>query len=130
MSNHYLTSKSNSAAKPELLLFNLKPEDIDLYTCICQLEDPIFPSAANNYAVCAMHLGQVKTAVALLESIVQQNPFEHLVDPIVFNLCTMYDISYSANVSEVKKKCLRAVADRYCIKDTELSAKSFRPPMN
>lgn len=112
--------------QPELL-FDLNAEDIDFYTCVCQLDEDIFPSAANNYAVCAMHLGKVREAVELLESVIQQDPYSHLVDPIVFNLCTMYDISYAVNVSEIKKKTLKCIADMYYVTDSSLNAKSFRP---
>ena len=110
----------------ETLLFDLSVEDVDLFSCICLLDDPYFPSAANNLAVCAMHLGKVKYAVDVLETLIQEDPFTFLCDPIVFNLCTMYDISHSASVAEMKKKSLKNVAEIYWLSDRNLNWKSFR----
>ena len=121
----------NSRVEPprkskETLLFDLTAGDVDLFASICQLEDPYYPSAANNLAVCAMHLGKVKYAVEVLESLIQQDPFVYLIDPVIFNLCTMYDISHSVGVAEMRKRSLRNVAEVYWLSDRALNWKSFR----
>ena len=110
----------------ETLLFDLTADDVDLFASVCQLEDPYYPSAANNLAVCAMHLGKVKYAVDTLESLIQQDPFIYLTDPVIFNLCTMYDISHSVGTAEMKKRSLRNVAEIYWLSDRALNWKSFR----
>lgn len=59
-----------------------------------------------------------------MEQLIQDDPTQNLIDPIVFNLCTMYDLSCSPDVSIEKKKALQEVANHYHIED--LHWKSFR----
>lgn len=129
--SHYklvLESRSGMPARQrkESLLFDLNASDVDLYTCLTQCDDSVYPAVANNFACCAMHLGRVDTAISALESVVQEDPFHHLQDPLVFNLCTLYDISCAAPLAELKKKSLKNVAEIYWISDAALNWKSFR----
>lgn len=91
---------------------------------IVEIEENILPIAANNFAVCSLHLRKIKTAVSKIEELIQDDPTQHMIDPIIFNLCTMYDLSYGPNVSTDKKKTLQVIAEKYNIKD--LHWRSFR----
>jgi hypothetical protein len=110
----------------QVSLFDINSIDVDFYHCTCQLDDSIYPSCANNYAVAAMHLGKVESAVHMLESIIQKDPSRYLIDAIVFNLCTMYDISFSPQIAEMKKKTLQSIGSIYWVRDVTLNSKSFR----
>jgi predicted xylose isomerase-like sugar epimerase len=66
----------------------------------------------------------LRFALRKLESILQDNPAQNFVDPIVFNLCTLYDLSYSPDVSSNKKKTIQKVAVYYSIE--EVNWRSFR----
>lgn len=82
--------------------------------------------AINNYAVCCLHLKQIRLAVSQLEGVIQLNPTQFLVDPVVFNLCTMYDLLYAPETSATKKKVLQQVAQYYGVDEPLVSWKSFR----
>ena len=58
--------------------------------------------------------------------LIHQDPFIYLTDPVIFNLCTMYDISHSVGVAEMKKRSLRNVAEVYWLSDRALNWRSFR----
>ena len=82
--------------------------------------------AVNNYCICQLYLKQVKEAISTLERLILENPAEHMVDPVVFNLCTLYDLSCSPDVSTVKKKVLQQVASHFHIEEQRLYWQSFR----
>lgn len=82
--------------------------------------------AVNNYCICQLYLKQVKIAISTLEQLIQENPTDHMVDPVVFNLCTLYDLSCSPDVSTVKKKVLQQVAAHFHIDEQRLYWQSFR----
>jgi hypothetical protein len=86
--------------------------------------DSLLAVAVNNYAVCAVFLKKVKVALTKLESVIQDNPSQNILDPIIFNLCTIYDLSYSSEVSTNKKKTIQNIASHYGIE--EVSWRSFR----
>ena len=86
--------------------------------------DSLLAVAVNNYAVCAVFLKKVKVALRKLESVLQDNPSQNISDPIIFNLCTIYDLSYSTEVSTNKKKTVQNVASHYGVE--EVSWRSFR----
>lgn len=89
-------------------------------------QQPLLVAATNNAAVCALYVKRVEHAVGILEKIVKRDPPRHMIDPIVFNLCTLYDLSYSADISTLKKKVLQRVASNYQIDDAILHWRSFR----
>ena len=88
--------------------------------------DSLLAVAVNNYAVCSIFLKKIKIALLKLETIVQDNPAQNLVDPIVFNLCTIYDLSFSPEVSLNKKKAVQRIASFYSVE--EVNWRSFRLP--
>jgi hypothetical protein len=91
---------------------------------VVEMEESVLPFAVNNFAVCSLHLRRIKAAVEKIEELVQDDPARYMIDPVVFNLCTMYDLSFGPNVSTEKKKTLQIVAEKYNIDD--LSWRSFR----
>ena len=69
----------------------------------------ILTVAVNNISVCALYLKNVNLAISNLESIIQENPYEYMTSNIVFNLCTLYDLTSSPSLSAVKKTVLHKV---------------------
>ena len=91
---------------------------------VVEIDDSILAAATNNYSICSLYLRKIKEAVKSMEELIQDDPIHNLIDPIVFNLCTMYDLSCSPDVSIEKKKALQEIANYYHIED--LHWKSFR----
>lgn len=89
-----------------------------------EIEESTLAAAVNNYAICSLYLRRIHEAVAKMEDLIQDDPTQNLIDPIVFNLCTMYDLSCAPDISVEKKKALQEVANHYHIED--LHWKSFR----
>jgi tetratricopeptide (TPR) repeat protein len=67
--------------------------------------------AANNQAVCALYNCNLKEAVSILEGLIRNDPHAALTEPVVFNLCTLYDLQSEQNLQ--KKKVLHAVVQRF-----------------
>ena len=89
-------------------------------------EESLLCSAVNNYAVCALHLKQVDKSVSRLEDLVTRNPSRFIVDPVVFNLCTLYDLSCTPELATNKKKVLQRIASYGNLHEPLLNFKSFR----
>ena len=87
-------------------------------------EESLLSMAINNYAVCALFMKKVDVAMKKLENFIQDNPPQNLTDPVVFNLCTIYDLSFSVEVSTNKKKMLQRIAAMYFVDG--LNWRSFR----
>ena len=81
-------------------------------------------AATNNLALCCLYLRKISTAVERLESLVCRQPGRFLVDAVVFNLCTMYDLSCAPEMSTIKKKGVQQLASAYHVED--LHWRSFR----
>jgi hypothetical protein len=82
--------------------------------------------AVNNYSICCLYLKHNLTAIETMEKLIAEDPVLFMNDSIVFNLCTMYDLSFSADISTAKKKALQKLAVRYGINDPILYWRSFR----
>jgi hypothetical protein len=82
--------------------------------------------AINNFCICALYLKSVGEAVESLEKLIQEDPVQHMIDPVVFNLCTLYDLSCSPETSKLKKKVLQQVALHYNVEEQRLYFQSFR----
>ncbi|XP_078681131.1 uncharacterized protein LOC144916034 isoform X2 [Branchiostoma floridae x Branchiostoma belcheri] len=67
----------------------------------CQLFEQVYKLqpdngvAINNTAVCQLYLGNLKEALKMLESVVQEDPNRFLQEGLLFNLCTMYELESS-----------------------------------
>ena len=59
-----------------------------------------------------------------LERLVRAAPQTYLCDALVFNLCTLYDLSNDNRASARKKRVLQGVAERYMLDDIDPA--SFR----
>mmetsp|Transcript_2947 Transcript_2947/g.3106 ORF Transcript_2947/g.3106 Transcript_2947/m.3106 type:complete len:619 (-) Transcript_2947:87-1943(-) len=86
--------------------------------------ESLMAAAASNLAICALSLRQLPRAIDTLEQLVRSNPARNMLDPVVFNLCTMYDLSCAPEVSTTKKKILQRIAVVYHVDD--LHWRSFR----
>lgn len=82
--------------------------------------------AVNNLSICALYVKEIRTAISRLEQLVLRDPARHLTDPVVFNLCTLYDLSYAPDASVTKKKVMQRVAGEYHVDDPILHWRSFR----
>lgn len=92
--------------------------------CFAIEGETLMAAVANNLSICALYLRQLPKAIETLEKLVQYNPVRHLVDPVVFNLCTMYDLSCAPEISATKKRVLQRIAVLYNVHD--LNWRSFR----
>jgi hypothetical protein len=99
-------------------------EDYSFDTMIL-LESSILTAAVNNYSICALYLRHMRDAIDRLEELIKDDPLCHLVDPIVFNLCTLYDMSCSPDVSVIKKMVLQKLSVKYHVDDPLLHWRSF-----
>ncbi len=88
--------------------------------------ESLLVTAINNYAICCLFLKRIGESVQCLESLIKENPSVYLIDPVVFNLCTMYDLTCAPDISAFKKKALQQMANYYCIEDPLLHWRSFR----
>ena len=93
---------------------------------IADVEESLLPIAVNNYAVCALYVRKIDEAIEKLEGIICKNTSQYMTDPVVFNLCILYDISCAPELSIIKKKVLQNVATVYHLSDPILNWRSFR----
>ena len=104
------------APSPNTLLFSLFVFD----------DENLLAAAANNAAICGLYVKQITQAINCFERLIIENPAKYMTDPIVFNLCTLYDLSFAPEVSNLKKKVLQKVATRFQLEDPILHWRSFR----
>lgn len=71
-----------------------------------------------------MYTCELGTAVDTLESLIKEDPTAHMVDVLVFNLCTMYELSCDNVITNQRKRVLQQVAARFCLDD--IAELSFR----
>ena len=114
LSNGPSTTPSSTSMK-QMAIGLLKSESEDL-----------FVSALNNFSIASLYLKKINVAITKLESLIYDNPALSLVDPVVFNVCTLYDLSYAPDISASKKRVLQRVATLYHIEDPILHWRSFR----
>lgn len=67
--------------------------------------------AINNISVCLLYMGKLKSALNLLESLVNGDPAKYLDESILFNLCTLYELESSKSGS--KKQSLLGMAAKH-----------------
>mmetsp|Transcript_32080 Transcript_32080/g.46239 ORF Transcript_32080/g.46239 Transcript_32080/m.46239 type:complete len:558 (-) Transcript_32080:59-1732(-) len=99
------------------------------YAAICMqdlTDDFVITSAINNFAICALYRKNISEAVVRLENLIRVHPVRFMTDPVIFNLCTLYDLTFSPDVSTSKKKMLQKVALKYHIEDPMVHWRSFR----
>lgn len=69
----------------------------------------------------------VMRGVRTLEDLIRRDPMLYMLDVVVFNLCTLYDLSFDPTASATKKRMLQGVAQRYLLEDIDPA--SFRVPV-
>lgn len=83
----------------------------------CALEvDPDHVVAANNQAICLLHMCQLSKAIELLEDVIRRNPATNLDEVLVYNLCTLYDLEADPTSNE-KIQVIRILTERYAGED-------------
>lgn len=110
------SSNYGFAPSPNTLLFALFVFD----------DENLLAAAVNNAAICALYVKQINQAINCFEKLIIENPAKYMTDPVVFNLCTLYDLSFAPDVSTTKKKVLQKVAVRFQLEDPILHWRSFR----
>uniref|UniRef100_A0A7S0SYE5 Uncharacterized protein n=1 Tax=Chromulina nebulosa TaxID=96789 RepID=A0A7S0SYE5_9STRA len=93
---------------------------------LVEVEDSLFSIAINNYSICALNMRKVKDAISKLEELIQDDPARHLNDAIVFNLCTLYDLTCSPDLGQKKKRVLHTIAKLFHVNEPVINWKSFR----
>jgi hypothetical protein len=73
----------------------------------------LYATACVNYAVCCVHLRRINDGMTRLEKMIQINPSVFLTQHVIFNLCTIYDLSCAPELSENKKRALKSLAHDY-----------------
>lgn len=91
---------------------------------IAEVEESVYSVAANNFAICSLHSRKIKVAITTIEELLQEDLPRYAVDPVIFNLCTIYDLNCSPDISALKKKALQEVVASYHVED--LHWRSFR----
>lgn len=89
-------------------------------------DEQLLASAVNNFSVATLSLKLNMQSIQRLEALLGEDPLVYMTDAVVFNLCTMYDLSFSPDVSAGKKKVLQKVALRFGLVDPILLWRSFR----
>lgn len=84
----------------------------------------ILDSALNNLSLAMVYSCDVMRGVETLEGLIRKDPRLYMLDVVVFNLCTLYDLSFDAVASAKKKRTLQGVAQRFRLED--IDAASFR----
>lgn len=80
--------------------------------------------ALNNLSLALVYSCDVIGAVQTLEGLILKDPCLYMLDVVVFNLCTLYDLCFDPVASGKKKRTLQAVADRFGLEDIDVT--SFR----
>lgn len=84
----------------------------------------LLDSALNNLSLAMVYSCDVMRGVETLEGLIRKDPRLYMLDVVIFNLCTLYDLSFDAVASAKKKRTLQAVAQRFRLED--IDASSFR----
>ncbi|CAM9686740.1 unnamed protein product [Ectocarpus sp. 8 AP-2014] len=84
----------------------------------------LLDAALNNLSLAMVYSCDVLRGVRTLEGLIRKDPRLYMLDVVIFNLCTLYDLSFDAVASAKKKRTLQAVAQRFRLED--IDASSFR----
>jgi hypothetical protein len=118
----------NSSASIDHSFVDTDCDDADLllhpFYGVAEVEDSVYSIAASNFAICCLHSRKIRDAITTIEELLQEDIPRYAIDPVVFNLCTMYDLNCSPEISNSKKKALQEVVSAYHVED--LHWRSFR----
>lgn len=93
---------------------------------IVEVEASMMNVCVNNFAICSLYLRKINDAIIRLEELIQENPNKFMNDALVFNLCTLYDLTCSPDLGTQKKKVLNNISNMFHIGDSIINWKSFR----
>ncbi|KAJ6255481.1 trafficking protein particle complex subunit 12 [Anaeramoeba flamelloides] len=85
---------------------------------ICE-KDPNDPIALNNLAIMNVYNCNVEKTIQLLEDFIKKNPKKNISEPIIYNLCTLYNLS-EQNPQE-KKNILKYIVKTYATESFDYS---------
>ncbi len=75
--------------------------------CGLDVEESVLIEAANNLAICAMYMCDLAPAVTTLEDLIREDPAAYMCDVVVFNLCTMYELTCENEATLRKKRVVQ-----------------------
>lgn len=102
------------------------PETPSPLFCGIDVEISVLVEAVNNYAIGAMYTCEIDKAVETLETLIIEDPTANMREVVVFNLCTLYELSCDNKKQIRSKRVLQQVALRYKLDD--IDAACFRIP--
>lgn len=82
------------------------------YDAAAHLAPEMSALAANNAAICLLHLGRCDEALDRLENCLRQDPVNALDEGVVVNLATLYELT-SPDTAKSKKATLKKLASKY-----------------
>ncbi|KAJ5073485.1 trafficking protein particle complex subunit 12 [Anaeramoeba ignava] len=82
----------------------------DFFQEICE-RDPDNAVAINNLALMFLYTAKLEKAITILEDFIRKNPNQNVHEPIIYNLCRLYDLAYEN--PEEKREILKLVVDHY-----------------
>ena len=87
-------------------------------------EGDLLVPCLNNLALCALYTCRMRDAINIMEALVREDPTKYLTEVMVFNLCTLYELSSDNATSERKKRVLQSIAKRFTLHD--IGPENFR----
>eukprot|EP00752_Nemacystus_decipiens_P007280 g6516.t1 len=124
--NEFVAAQENFRNAAALAAEEEPPDDTDdgwLWATLDQGAG-ILDSALNNLSLAMVYSCDVMRGVETLEGLIRKDPRLYMLDVVIFNLCTLYDLSFDAVASARKKRTLQAVAQRFRLEDIDTA--SFR----
>lgn len=92
--------------------------------CGLDVQENLMVEAVNNFSICSMYMCEVGAAVTCLEKLIADDPTSHMVDCVIFNLSTLYELSNDVEATNMRKQVLKEVATKFCLHD--IAELSFR----
>lgn len=86
------------------------------------IESNVMVEALNNFAICCMYTCDLHRATERLEAFILEDPTSNITDAVIFNLCTMYELSCDNKTTIAKKRVLQQAAQRFSIHDVSVGA--------
>ena len=120
------TNAQSTMSKSAKSNMNSSKTNIFLLYSLSNFSDAILPLAVNNLTICALFLKKMNIAITSLENLIKLNPYEYCTNYIIFNLCTLYDLSLTNEQSSVKKKGLYKITLFYDISESVVPFQAFR----
>eukprot|EP01006_Ploeotia_vitrea_P030325 TRINITY_DN62788_c0_g1_i1.p1 TRINITY_DN62788_c0_g1~~TRINITY_DN62788_c0_g1_i1.p1 ORF type:complete len:454 (-),score=13.43 TRINITY_DN62788_c0_g1_i1:497-1858(-) len=69
--------------------------------------------AVTNRSICLLYTCNLTEAITTIEDLIRENPAAALEEPVVYNLCTLYDLQVENSVAAHKKRVVQALAHKF-----------------